>query len=802
MADSTDKTSELDQYGVWVKKPPRSISDAPDAGDELDLPDFSFLDEQAKESVKIDEMDNPAEEEVSLDDFLDSESEEPAETPQEPAFSEDEGATRDEPDGEADAVPSAEAPAARSDGDVSLGDFLDEEQDSPATPADTGDDAPLDIDLSFDDGSTEEAGRSSASEEEIDISSFDGPASGSEGSGTTVDLENFDDMFSTITDESSRDATEEVDLSDFGVDFSEDSAQVQAPAASEDAVSDFNVDTDAESTVPSDVFSSENSSEYDLDISITDSAGTDEADAAPAFEQRQVSDDDDFDFDSILSNVTDENGETVAVGEDSAVADAMDSVEDPTSLDLQESSGTAQEDGTAEEPDVVDSADPIAEDEIPDTVSEEELSDPEFDIEPDVSSLNEETRAQLDEEPSVAEDAPLEEPADEAEAEPTDEAPRPAPEYVPPASDAGATNSILQQIAAELSSLRGEITTLKQDFANLKEGISTESVSKNEDGGGFFGDDDDDEAIALSGNELDNILSNAEVTVSDSPETDTAGAAAMEGTEQSDGDIADAPIPEAEEDGGFFGGGDDDEAIALSGNELDNILNSADITLSEETGSNEAIDDMFGSPEDVDIPETNDTDEAQNRLTMDFSSSDGIEEPSLDTIDTYTEEPAEQSHEEPETASDDILVDSSSSDLMEVPAVAEQAEELLPEEGPSAAGEPADIEEAEAAGLSDEDLFIDEPAEPEVIEENKSDGTLSDDSLDFLSEDKNVILADQMQAASVQDDIPSDLKKEIKTVLAYMDQLLESLPEEKITEFAKSEQFETYKKLFNELGLA
>ena len=35
-----------------------------------------------------------------------------------------------------------------------------------------------------------------------------------------------------------------------------------------------------------------------------------------------------------------------------------------------------------------------------------------------------------------------------------------------------------------------------------------------------------------------------------------------------------------------------------------------------------------------------------------------------------------------------------------------------------------------------------------------------------------------------------------------MDQLLENLPEEKIEEFARSEQFSTYKKLFKELGLS
>jgi hypothetical protein len=50
-------------------------------------------------------------------------------------------------------------------------------------------------------------------------------------------------------------------------------------------------------------------------------------------------------------------------------------------------------------------------------------------------------------------------------------------------------------------------------------------------------------------------------------------------------------------------------------------------------------------------------------------------------------------------------------------------------------------------------------------------------------------------------DLPISLKQELKTVLSYMDQLLESLPEDKIEEFAKSEYFDTYKKLFEELGL-
>jgi len=50
-------------------------------------------------------------------------------------------------------------------------------------------------------------------------------------------------------------------------------------------------------------------------------------------------------------------------------------------------------------------------------------------------------------------------------------------------------------------------------------------------------------------------------------------------------------------------------------------------------------------------------------------------------------------------------------------------------------------------------------------------------------------------------DIPSHLKLELKTVLSYMDQLLEALPDDKIEEFARSEYYDTYKKLFKDLGL-
>jgi hypothetical protein len=51
-----------------------------------------------------------------------------------------------------------------------------------------------------------------------------------------------------------------------------------------------------------------------------------------------------------------------------------------------------------------------------------------------------------------------------------------------------------------------------------------------------------------------------------------AGAAIAAATSEAD------EIPEAKDEGGFFSGDDEDETIALSFDELDNIMNTADFT--------------------------------------------------------------------------------------------------------------------------------------------------------------------------------------------------------------------------------
>ena len=94
--------------------------------------------------------------------------------------------------------------------------------------------------------------------------------------------------------------------------------------------------------------------------------------------------------------------------------------------------------------------------------------------------------------------------------------------------------------------------------------------------------------------------------------------------------------------------------------------------------------------------------------------------------------------------------------------------------------------------------------------ENESAGTeeidvAENDDLQDISISKSELDALEEKSKNKSEEkefISSELKDEIKSVLSYMDQLLESLPEEKIEEFAKSEYFETYKKLFKDLGIS
>jgi hypothetical protein len=100
-------------------------------------------------------------------------------------------------------------------------------------------------------------------------------------------------------------------------------------------------------------------------------------------------------------------------------------------------------------------------------------------------------------------------------------------------------------------------------------------------------------------------------------------------------------------------------------------------------------------------------------------------------------------------------------------------------------------QEAPAAPFEDD-------LEPFVEEELAADPLAESVSMDDLA-DETVTARGNLDQKNL--DIPVGLQSELKRILTYMDQLLESLPEEKIDEFARSEYFDSYKKLFKELGL-
>ena len=90
------------------------------------------------------------------------------------------------------------------------------------------------------------------------------------------------------------------------------------------------------------------------------------------------------------------------------------------------------------------------------------------------------------------------------------------------------STEILLKIADELSSIRGELVSLKSKIGEVivgeaapKKPVEEETEPQEEAGstGGFF-DEEEDETIALTGDELDNILNTADFTTEEASETE------------------------------------------------------------------------------------------------------------------------------------------------------------------------------------------------------------------------------------------------------------------------------------------
>jgi len=325
------------------------------------------------------------------------------------------------------------------------------------------------------------------------------------------------------------------------------------------------------------------------------------------------------------------------------------------------------------------------------------------------------------------------------------------------------STQLLMMIADELSSIKQELSTLKTEIAGFKaSGSPMDQNALNADiddtdNSGFFNDDDTDETIALTGDELNNILITADFTEEKNEDIDPA---AGDGLEMPPHDEIETPEINFETSAGlgdFNGFSADLDEHDIPDTLPDSIFEVPDLEASipVEPAHVNKIEEDTSYLEGSDLSDT---------ILDDLS----IDEPELEIIDFNDEK-----LEEPEL--DEFNIDLSAMDSAFPP----EQDVSIPLEV-EAEEEPVAMETVPAEALSPEmELEPVPPAEP-LPETNGGQPT----------------------PPSGMAALPVDLKDEIKSVLAYMDQLLESLPEDKIEEFARSEHFEVYRKLFEELGIS
>jgi hypothetical protein len=486
----------------------------------------------------------------------------------------------------------------------------------------------------------------------------------------------------------------------------------------------------------------------------------------------------------------------------------------------------------------------------------------------------------------------------------------PATEPGPTAGPTDLSTQLLMKIADELSSIKEELSTLKGELSAIRSEKPVHSVpGADAEDAGFF-DEEDDDKIALTGDELDNIIHTAAFT----EETGfDAGASAAD-------DLVPAPpLGESAGEGGEIiydglgrplrGASPESRGSDASGPAANLAAEAA-----SDSGGAEIIYDGLGRPLNRKISEddsagsplaANDDDlkalrengvEPMTAAPEDTSylEEDPLAEENLDLSDAIIDEPdlSEGVKDTPleEPALDNLsLIDLENLDDSAPPLAKDEEtieerpffeditfEDLSDPEGPLNSENITDAEKGgeeetidlsvfeddflmgEAGGSTDTgdagDLsfeVLDEDDELPV-QENVQDNVITEDSFESISfdddgeggevtidEDLEQSLPEDMKieldfpsfeiediipdteaeddknfdrpgAADIADagdqtlstaEVPPAVRMELRDVLIYMDKLLESLPEEKINEFAQSEHYNTYKKLFEELGI-
>ena len=1058
MSDSTDTTKELDNYGVWVKTPPKDASQTSEGSDfqlDTDLPDFSDLDMNTSasatdasaepsisedfnfdslpedsvvnetpvsvteepdfsditdsgtsevDSVKSDltddvtgfeevsfdsnEISSDSSEELSIDDFMSDSSESSG---GEEEISLDDFMDGDFTDPNPGATPAPSPVSSMEDGEISLDDFFDDDTTiSKEKEDDVANDEALDIDLSF----TDEEVPTVEESEIIDETPAEDENSteNTEFSETTE----FDDMFSSLGESEAKTTSEETEISmdEFGISDSAPTESNSGSSSEEIDLSDFGIDSDAEETaVHQDVQAAKKNLVVDYDLSISDEDETKEMQISSTVPEKSesavaVPENSSIVSNSILEQIMSElsglkneinnlktdfetlknckvaehtsgitETEVPEVNEEAAVeipesieetpeafADIPETIEETPEAfaDIPESIEESPE-AFADIPETIEETPEIIEEaavEIPESIEEspEAFADIPETIE-ETPEVNEEAAVEI---PESIEETP-EALADIPESiEETPEALADIPETIEETPEAFA------DIPESIEETPVEITENYTSSPDSMEEIQIPVPEKNEDSSnGFFGTDDEDETIALSGDELNNIMITAdfaetEETVENNEavydaDTETGSvtepASESEKTEENPFDFPITDNLETESAGTSdsfeLPSEETEETVSEDFSEIDTSFDNLespeediviDETISEPVLEDISINDSAEEPstDDITLPEeselndasieiksdeTEPTDENNSAIDTTFTddnpfgainetamnipveesdsglsieeNSENLAEPDFDSLEnqeieteiTIPKVDEISENENPSAPEDDILVESSNDDFMD--SVAESEMVITQSEATEPACEDIDVEEnidvveeipdtvdisseIETTELSAEEVSNVEPFNDSIDNfdsmldsEKDISEQLSDENVDYLKSDENVIESDMENMSSainesetlsesmisnidatMEDPFPPiesvidhdervekqeapsdtlisiDLKNDIKSVLLYMDQLLENLPEEKIMEFAKSEQFGTYKRLFNELGLS
>lgn len=234
---------------------------------------------------------------------------------------------------------------------------------------------------------------------------------------------------------------------------------------------------------------------------------------------------------------------------------------------------------------------------------------------------------------------------------------------------------------------------------------------------------------------------------------------------------------EQEEATGFFKDEDTDEAIALTGDELNNILITADFTEENEPSvENEPIDEDMGICEAC-------SDETEEKQDDDF-----LSEKDVNFDDISLEDSKLDDFVIPEEL-DYSMLNSENNEL-----ASDKNEEVASTEG-------SDMSYLDESDAEDE-VSVEIPETQDIaIESSGNEASSTEPITESFSQTPKEGEAFSSDSEKTKD-LSSNIKDEVKSVLAYMDQLLESLPEDKMKEFAESEYFEMYNRLFSELGIS